>query len=170
MDLFFNVDWKQLFSPDTPILESVVRGTVIYIAIFFLVRFLPNRPTGGVGMNDMLLIVLVASAATNSLGGEHKSLVSGMILVATVILWSYLFNWIGYKFPSLQRLFQPSPRVIVEDGQMKEDIMQKELITEEELKGKLRRQQGTDDISKVRKAYIESDGQISVIEHEENQN
>ena len=41
--------------------------------------------------------------------------------------------------------------------------MQRELITEEELKGKLRRQ-GADDISKVRKAYIESDGQISVIE------
>jgi uncharacterized membrane protein YcaP (DUF421 family) len=75
-----------------------------------------------------------------------------------------LFNWIGYRFPSLQRLFQSAPKVIVKDGQMQEDIMQKELITEEELKGKLRRQ-GTDDISKVREAYIESDGQISVLEH-----
>jgi uncharacterized membrane protein YcaP (DUF421 family) len=119
---------------------------------------------GGVGMNDMLLIVLVASAATNSLAGEHKSITNGMVLVGTVILWSYLFNWLSYNFPSLQRLFQPSPKVIVRDGEMLEDIMQKELITEEELKGKLRRQ-GTSDISKVRKAYIESNGQISVIEH-----
>lgn len=164
MDLFFYVDWKQLFAPDTPILESFVRGTVIYIAIFFLVRLLPNRQIGGVGMNDLLLIVLVASAATNSLAGEHKSLVNGMIVVATVILWSYVFNWLGYKFPALQRLFQPAPKVVIKNGQIQEDIMQKELITEEELKGKLRRQ-GTDDISKVREAYIESDGQISVIMH-----
>ena len=163
MDLFFNVNWEQLFVPDTPILESVVRGTITYIAIFFMVRFLPNRQMGGVGMNDLLLVVLVASAATNALAGEHKSIVNGMILVATVIWWSYLFNWLGYKFPSIQRLFQPAPKIIIKDGQMKEEIMQKELITEEELKGKLRRQ-GTDDISKVRKAYIESDGQISVIE------
>lgn len=111
----------------------------------------------------MLLLVLVASAATNSLAGEHKSVVNGMIIVATVILWSYLFNWIDYKFPSVQRLFQAAPKVIIKDGQIQEEIMEKELITEEELKGKLRRQ-GTDEISKVRKAYIESDGQISVIE------
>lgn len=165
MDLFFNVRWRELFVPDAPLLESVIRGTIVYIAIFFLVRVIPNRQMGGVGMNDMLLIVLVASAATNSLAGEHRSITNGIVLVATVILWSYVFNWISYKFPSLQRLFQPAAKVVVKDGQMQEDIMQKELITEEELKGKLRRQ-GTDDISKVRKAYIESDGQISVIEQE----
>ncbi len=164
MDLLFNVDWKQLFAPDTPILESVVRGTVIYIAIFFLVRLLPNRQIGGVGMNDLLLLVLVASASTNSLAGDHKSLVNGMIIVSTVILWSYAFNWLGFKFPSVQRLFQAAPKVVIKDGQMQEDVMQAELLTEEELKGKLRRQ-GTEDISKVRKAYIESDGQISVIKH-----
>jgi uncharacterized membrane protein YcaP (DUF421 family) len=164
MELLFNVQWSELFVPDTPLLESFIRGTIVYIAIFFLVRLIPNRQMGGVGMNDMLLIVLVASAATNSLAGEHKSITNGMVLVGTVILWSYLFNWLSYNFPSLQRLFQPSPKVIVRDGEMLEDIMQKELITEEELKGKLRRQ-GTSDISKVRKAYIESNGQISVIEH-----
>ena len=162
MDLFFNVQWSQLFVPDTPILESIIRGTVIYVAIFFLVRLLPSRQIGGVGMNDLLLVVLVASAATNSLAGEHKSISNGIILVGTVILWSYLFNWIGFKFPAMQRVFQSAPKVIIEDGQMQEDIMQKELITEEELKGKIRRQ-GAEDISKVRKAYIESDGQISVI-------
>ena len=164
MDLLFNVDWTGLFTPDTPILESVVRGTVTYIAIFFFVRVLPSRQIGGVGMNDLLLIVLVASAATNSLAGEHKSVVSGLVLVVTVIAWSYLFNWLGFHFPSIQRLFQAAPKVIIEDGEFRQDIMQKELFTEEELKGKLRRQ-GTDDVSKVRKAYIESDGQISVIEH-----
>lgn len=164
MDLLFNVQWSELFIPDSPLLESFIRGTIVYIAIFFLVRLIPNRQMGGVGMNDMLLIVLVASAATNSLAGEHKSIINGMILVGTVIFWSYLFNWLGYNFPSLQRLFQPSAKIIVKDGELQEDIMQKELITEEELKGKLRRQ-GTDDISKVRKAYIESNGQISVIEH-----
>jgi uncharacterized membrane protein YcaP (DUF421 family) len=163
MDLLFDVQWKELFTPDAPLLESIIRGTIVYIVIFFLVRLIPNRQMGGVGMNDMLLIVLVASAATNSLAGEHKSITNGMVLVATVILWSYAFNWLSFNFPSLQRLFQPAAKVVVKDGQMQEVVMQKELITEEELKGKLRRQ-GTDDIAKVREAFIESDGQISVTE------
>jgi uncharacterized membrane protein YcaP (DUF421 family) len=48
---------------------------------------------------------------------------------------------------------------------MQQENMQKELITEEELKGKLRHQ-GIDDVSKVKKAYIESNGQVSVIAQE----
>ena len=34
-----------------------VRGTVIYVAIFFLVWAISNRQVGGVGMNALLLIV-----------------------------------------------------------------------------------------------------------------
>ncbi|MDQ4123885.1 MAG: DUF421 domain-containing protein [Acidobacteriota bacterium] len=164
MDLLFGVDWKQLFTPDTPILESIVRGTVIYVSIFFLVRLLPNRQIGGIGMNDLLLVVLVASAATNSLTGDHKSIINGIIIVSTVILWSYVFNWLGFKFPSLQRVFQSAPKIVIKNGEIQRDVMNEELLTEEELKGKLRRH-GTDDISKVQTAYIESDGQISVIKN-----
>ncbi len=60
---------------------------------------------GGIGMNDMLLIVLIASAATNALAGKHKSIVSGIVLIATVILWSYLFNLLAFHFESLHKLF-----------------------------------------------------------------
>ena len=40
--------------------------------------------------------------------------------------------------------------------------MKSEMITEEELLGQLR-QQGVDDVSKVKKCYLEGDGRISVI-------
>lgn len=164
MEFLFNVPWAELFTPDAPIFESIVRGTVTYIAIFALVRVIPNRQMGGVGMNDMLLIVLVASAATNALAGDHKSITSGMILTATVVVWSYIFNLLGFHFPALHRLFHPKPEIVVKDGEFQRENMKKELIAEEELKGQLR-QQGADDVSKVREARVESDGKISVIEY-----
>ncbi len=99
-------------------------------------------------MNNMLLIVLLASAAANSLAGEHKSLVNGMILVAAIIGWSYVFNWLSYKVLSLWRLFQPSAMVVFKDGKMPEEVMVKELTMEKKLKGKLRRK-GADDISNL---------------------
>ena len=162
MDLLFGVDWKLLFVPDTPVLESVLRGTTIYVVIFFLVRVLPNRQVGGVGMNDLLLIVLIASAATNALAGDYKSITSGVILIAVVILWSYLFNWIGHRFPFFHRLFHPTPKPLIKDGEIQHDNMQSELVTEEELLGKLRRQ-GITDVKAVREAHVESDGQVSVV-------
>lgn len=43
-------------------------------------------------MNDLLLIVLIASAATNALAGDYKSITNGVVLIGTIIFWSYLFN------------------------------------------------------------------------------
>jgi uncharacterized membrane protein YcaP (DUF421 family) len=85
MDLLFGVDWRELFVPDKPLLQVVVRGTVIYVVIFFLIRVIPNRQVGGVGMNDLLLIVLIASAATNALAGDYKSVTNGVVLIVTIV-------------------------------------------------------------------------------------
>lgn len=168
MDTLLNVDWKLLFIPDTPITEIIIRGSVLYIVIFFIIRFIPNRQVGGVGMNDLLLIVLVASAATNALAGNHKSITNGVVLVGTIIFWSYLFNWAGYHFPFLHRLFQPKPSLVVKDGEIQEEKMKSELITEEELMGKLRRQ-GITEVEAVQEAHVESDGQISVVKRSSNE-
>jgi uncharacterized membrane protein YcaP (DUF421 family) len=165
VELLFGVDWKLLFIPDTPVLEIILRGTIIYIVIFFFVRVLPNRQMGGVGMNDLLLIVLIASAATNALAGDYKSITNGVILIGTIIFWSYLFNWAGHRFSSLHRLFHPSPRSLVKDGEIQHENMRRELVTEEELVGKLRRQ-GISDVKSVEQAHVESDGQVSAIKRE----
>ncbi|HEV2706996.1 MAG TPA: YetF domain-containing protein [Pyrinomonadaceae bacterium] len=162
MDLLFDVDWKLLFVPDTPLLQVVVRGSIIYVVIFFLVRIIPNRQVGGVGMNDLLLIVLIASAATNALAGDYKSITNGVVLIATIIFWSYLFNWLGHRFPSFHRLFHPTPKPLIKDGELQHANMARELLTEEELIGKLRRQ-GLTDIEAVKEAHVETDGQISVV-------
>ncbi len=54
---------------------------------------------------------------------------------------------------------------MIKDGQTIRPNMRREFITEEELKSMLR-QQGVEDISEVKKAYMEGDGQISVITKE----
>ena len=46
--------------------------------------------------------------------------------------------------------------------------MRKELIAEEELMSQLR-EQGLDDVSQVKEAYMESDGQFSVVQKKERQ-
>lgn len=162
MDLLFDVDWKHLFVPDKPLLQVFIRGTMIYLVIFFLVRVIPNRQVGGVGMNDLLLIVLIASAATNALAGDYHSITNGVVLIATIIFWSYLFNWIAHRFPFFHRLFHPKPIPLIKDGEIQRENMQRELVTEEELMGKLRRQ-GITDVKDVQEAHVESDGQVSVV-------
>lgn len=138
----------------------------MYIALFVLLRIILKRQTGSLGMTDLLLITLIADASQNAMAGEYKSLPDGIVLVSTIIFWSYALDWLGYKFSWFSRLIEPPPLPLIKDGKLLRRNMRRELITEEELMSQLR-EQGLDDFGKVKEAYIESDGRISIIPDEQ---
>jgi uncharacterized membrane protein YcaP (DUF421 family) len=160
------MDWKSLFSLDIPLLEIIVRGTVMYIALFILLRMVLKRQAGGLGMTDLLLITLIADASQNAIAGEYRSLPAGIILVATILFWSYALDWIGYRLPWFGRLIEPPPLPLIRDGKLLRRNMRRELVTEEELQSQVRLQ-GLEDVKQVRTANMESDGQISIIPYEQ---
>ena len=163
-----NVDWHKIFIPDTPIVEIFLRGSLVYLALFILLRLVLKREAGTVGIADLLVVVLIADAAQNAMADDYTSIPDGLLLVGTIVFWSYALNWLGYRFPRLQRLVHPPPLPLVRDGRMLRRNMRQELITEEELMSQLR-QQGVEDVADVRAAYIEGDGRISVIERDPEQ-
>ena len=48
----FDVDWSRLFVPSTSLAEIFIRGSVIYLALFAVMRLLPRREVGGLGAAD----------------------------------------------------------------------------------------------------------------------
>lgn len=165
MDLFFDIDWNELFVPSISVVEIILRGTLTYLALFTLIRLVSKRETGAVGMADLLMIVLIADAAQNAMSSDYRSITEGVILVATIVFWTYAIDWLAYHFPPLQRILQAQPLMLVKDGQMLRRNMRKELITEEELLGELRKH-GLDAVEKVKEAIMEEDGSISIVKRE----
>ncbi|MGH1393273.1 MAG: DUF421 domain-containing protein [Trichormus sp.] len=165
MDKWFYIDWRAVFVPSISVLELVVRGSLVYLALFSVLRFLPSRQLGTLGITDLLVVVLFAEAAQNAMASNYTSITEGAILVGTVIFWSYFLNWLGYKLPPFQRFLNPSPMLLVKNGKMIQRHLQQELITEDELMSKLR-QQGVEFLRDVKFAYMEGDGSISIITHE----
>ncbi len=161
-----NIDWKTIFVPDTSLIEIILRGSVMYLALFILLRIVLKRQAGTLGITDLLLITLLADASQNGMAGEYTSLSDGIALVATIIFWDYALDWLSFKSYRFQRLIEPPPLLLIKNGQLLRRNMRKELITDMELMEQLR-EQGISDLSKVKEAYIESDGQISVVENKE---
>lgn len=160
-----HIDWKNIFVPDTSFIEIIVRGSVMYLALFTLLRVILKRQAGTLGMTDLLLITLLADASQNGMAGDYKSLPDGIVLVATIIFWNYALDWLSFKSSFFQRLIEPAPLPLIKNGQLLRRNMRRELISESELMGQLR-EQGVSDISEVKGAYIESNGRISVIDRE----
>lgn len=160
------MDWKSIFVPDTSLWEIILRGSLMYNALFIMLRVVLKRQTGTLGMTDLLLITLLADASQNAMAGDYTSIPDGIVLVGTIIFWNYAYDWLGYKSEWFSRLIEPPPLLLIRNGRLQRRNMRSELITEDELMMELR-EQGLDDPAKVKEAYIESDGRISVIQFKE---
>lgn len=164
MNALLLIDWESIFVPSLNLLEIFLRGTIVYLFLFSLMRVL-RRQAGAIGIPDLLLVVLIADAAQNAMSNEYKSITEGLILVGTIAFWDYFLDWLGYRFPKLKRLVRPAPLLLIKNGRIQRRNLRQEMITEEELMAELR-QQGVDKVEEVEKSCLEGDGHISVIKKE----
>ena len=86
----------------------------------------------------------------------------GMVLVATIAGWDYAIDWASYELPALRPFLEPPAVRLVRNGHILSRSLRREHINEAELMAKLR-EAGVKELSEVQAAYLESDGQISVL-------
>jgi len=158
---WYTLDWQRMFVPSNPILETIIRGSVMYLSLFCLLRVF-RRQTGSIGPADLLVLLLIADAAQNGMADEYKSITEGVILVATIIGWEYFIDWLAYRVPLVAKFVEGEPVVLIQDGQVVDANLEKELITHDDLTSQLR-QKGIDDPAVVSRCCLEGDGHISVI-------
>ena len=156
------MDLKELFDLHSSFLEPVVRGTVMYLALFLLFRVVIRRRIGAVGMSDILLVVIIADAAQSGLSGSSDSITDALIVVATIFAWNWFIDWLNYHVPALQPWLEAPPLLLVENGRINRRNLRHEFVTLDELKAKLR-EKGVEDPREVARAYMENDGSVSVI-------
>lgn len=162
------MDWRELFVPQVSPLEIIVRGTVMYLALFALMRVVQKREAGATSVSDLLVVVLIADAAQNGMSGQYVSITNGLLLVLVIVAWSYLLDRAAYHWPWARRILRPQPLLLVRQGRMLKQNMRRELMTGEELHSLLR-EQGVEDVAEVKEAWMESDGQLSVVKADKEQ-
>lgn len=159
---FAAVDWGEVLRFDTPVLEIAARGSAVYLFLFLLLRLVLKRQSGSLGVTDLLVLVLIADAAQNAMADDYRSVPDGLVLVSVIVFWAWFLDWLGFHVPFMERLLKPRKLPLVRDGRVLVANLRRELVTREELHSQLR-EQGVDDIGKVRAAFMEPNGQISVI-------
>jgi uncharacterized membrane protein YcaP (DUF421 family) len=162
MDKLIGIDWPTLLIPTHSLLEIALRGTVMYIAIFLVFRFL-LRQSGGIGIADLLVVVLIADAAQNAFSREYKSITEGLLLVSTIVLWDFALDWLGYRTRFFGWLTHRPPLALIENGKLLRHNMRREMITRDELES-LARKNGLRSLDEVTTACLEDNGEISLVE------
>ena len=156
------MNWGDLFGLTVSPLEIFVRGSIVYWFIFLIFRLVLRREVGAIGVADVLVVVLIADASQNAMAGDYRSITDGLLLISTIVFWNFLVDWLAFRWPWLGHVLEPPPLLLIEHGRMNRANMRREFLTPDELRSKLR-EKGVEDLTQVKRAVMESDGEISVI-------
>ncbi|OJH35121.1 DUF421 domain-containing protein [Cystobacter ferrugineus] len=154
--------WTELFRFSVPVGETLLRGTVMFLAIYAIARVVGKREAGAHSLTDLLVVVLVAEAAAPGLAGESKGLLDSLLLIVTIFAWSVAIDALAYRWPALAPLLKSRPVPLIRDGQLNQRALRREFMQHEELMAELR-MHGVTDVKDVARAYLEPSGMISII-------
>ena len=150
-----------MWLPSLPWWEFIVRGLVIYVFLVLLLRLTGKRQVGQLAPFDLVLLLVLSNAVQNSMNGGDNSVTGGLISATTLIVINGIIGRLTYKSKTLERLIEGRPDILIHNGKLFTDIMEREKLTHHELNAALRAA-GCACIEEVHYAILENTGQITV--------
>jgi uncharacterized membrane protein YcaP (DUF421 family) len=111
---------------------------------------------------DLVVLLTISNTVQNAIIGEDNSVTGGIIGAATLLFVNHIVVRYLYTHEAIDRLVEGEPEVLIENGQLCPDQLQRELITLEELRAAAHKQ-GFGSLDQIDRAMIESGGGISFI-------
>ncbi|MGV3598769.1 MAG: DUF421 domain-containing protein [Bacteroidota bacterium] len=138
------------------------RTTVIYLLLVVGMIILGKRELSQLSIIDLVFILLISNSVQNSMVGENTSLAGGIISGGVLFLLNYILKLLKFRFPMLNKLIQGEPVMLIYEGKLQKNNLDKVKMTEDELMTAIR-EHGLHGFYEVELAVFETDGNVSVI-------
>jgi len=145
-------------------MDIVVRSTVMFAAIFLLLRLLGKREIAEMTPFDMVLLIVMGDLIQQGVTHNDFSLTGAVLAISTFAFWSLVLNWLSFRFRWAEKLLDGKPSVIIRDGTVLKENLARTRITRSEIESEMRLA-GISRMSDVAWAILEPDGKISFIRH-----
>jgi len=146
----------------TPVLELVVRTTLIYAVFFGALRLFGKREIGQFTLFDLALVLLAANALQPALTGPDASVPGGLVIIATLFVLNRGVSLLRVRSPYVRRLLEFGPTVIGRDGAWLLSELVRQGLDLGDVEAALR-EHGIDSVDQLKLATLEADGSISIV-------
>lgn len=153
-----------LQAKDLSFMQISLRGIIVFIATLIIVRLGDKRFLSKRSAFDAVLGFILASMLARAVNGSSAffpTLGGAVVLVALHRLLAFLtrdMHWFG-------NLIKGRATMIVDNGVVRKDAMRANNLSEHDLMEDLRMNCNVSDLAKVKAAYYERNGHISVVKN-----
>ncbi|HEY3886912.1 MAG TPA: YetF domain-containing protein [Vicinamibacterales bacterium] len=153
--------WSDLVVPGVPILEKIVRPLIVYFALLVLFRMFGKRELAQLNPFDLIVLLTISNTVQNAIIGNDNSVSGGLIGAVTLLVINFLIVRFMYNHEKLERLVEGDATVLIENGRLLKDRLDRELITLAELEAAAHRQ-GFESLDEVQRAILEPGGTLAL--------
>ena len=142
--------------------QMVLRAVLIYAFALLLIRIASKRFLSKATAFDVIVGIMLGSILSRAINGSAPFVPT--ILAGAALLGVHsLFAALAYGSSFFGPLVKGEPRLLIKDGQVQQEAMRAAKISEHDLQQALRLQARESDPSKIKRAYLERNGSISII-------
>jgi len=162
MDLHLHDAWVNMFHLGLPVVEKIVRAIVVYLFLLLGLRLAGKRELAQLNPFDLIVLLLLSNVVQNAIIGDDNSVTGGFIGAASLLSVNYIIVRLVRGNRRLARLLEGRPDVLIKDGVVQKDHLNRELISKAELVAAAHKQ-GITSLHDVEHCTLEPTGTISFV-------
>ena len=141
---------------------AVVRTVILYLIIIFGIRLLGKHQVSELEPSEFVLALIIADIASVPMQDFGIPLLMGVIPIITLLCLAMILSVLTMKSLKLRALLTGSPSILIRDGRLDQKELRRTRMTLDEVLEELRLQ-GYTDLSAIRYAILETNGQLSLL-------
>jgi uncharacterized membrane protein YcaP (DUF421 family) len=162
VDALWHTIWQDMMQFGVPWEEKIIRTIAVYVFLLVGLRLAGKRELGQLNPFDLVVLLVLSNTLQNAIIGNDNSLTGGVFGAAILLGLNYLVVRFLYRHPTLDRLIEGDPDVLIRNGEVLDHRLQRELISKEQLEAAARRQ-GLDSLDQVDTCRLETGGALTFI-------
>jgi uncharacterized membrane protein YcaP (DUF421 family) len=144
-------------------MEPIIRVVAIYSVLLLVFRVAGKRTLAQTTPFDLLLLLIVSETVQQAMVGDDRSLTHAFILIVSLVGIDIGLSFVKQRSRLLARWLDDVPLVIVRDGRLLRDRMDKSRVDEEDVLEAAREKHGLERMDQIKHAVLERHGVISII-------
>lgn len=125
--------WQALTTLPIPVAEKMIRPILVYLSLVILLRIFGKRELAQLNPFDLVVLLSLSNTVQNAIIGNDNSLIGGLIGAATLLAVNYVVVRYVFRHRRVAQFLAGSPTVLIENGQLVEKGLAKEMLTKAEL-------------------------------------
>ena len=141
---------------------GLTRTIILYILIIAGVRLMGKRQVGELEPSELVLSLIIADLASVPMQDYGIPLLTGVVPILTLLSLTMILSVLTMKSVRFRALLCGRPSIVIQNGSLDQREMARNRLTLDELLEELRGK-GYTDLSAVKYAILETNGQLSVL-------